>query len=617
MKRRAFVQEAKSNSLYERALLSGLPGQVIDKLSVTAAGDGNCEPLLQIVDSDGLRIRKLVLKGSPDVSSKIAWMNTVPNGLVCFSRKVVIEHLIASCVNDAALLRAAGCTIERMTLEWWSGDGVKLCADDLTLRNVEARGALAVFPYDAAEAERMGVSAKKSQHPDLVQGYSLTGKPLDNVTVDGIRYRRGNHRWSNLDTLQGVMFTESSGVTNSRISNIDIQDVVPEHGARMEAAQGCIIENVTTGAAAFSARKKTAGKNNILRACAFPANEDGSARVCNGTDAEPKGNNHMSLITEELLRALGVDPASAREWVEPLESAALSYGLNTPTVAEDWLAQLIHESEGFTKARENLYYTTPQRLVAVWPTRFSMSQKSSKRYAPDYVRNPQKLANAVYSGRMGNGSEASGDGYRFGGGGAGMLTGRDMWQAYADFSGNDVVNHPELFDDKFISADSAGWMFAVAKGLVDEAQADLVVKITKRINGGTIGLAERQALTRKARQYFVDRGYDLHEPVGGEPAPDIPPAETINLIERSLQDHSPAGVDKPEKQAFGGYKSWARSKIIRAALVALASIIAAVAARYSFEIDADTVLLILTGEIGAIQLLQIIFRAKFTNTKIR
>lgn len=226
-----------------------------------------------------------------------------------------------------------------------------------------------------------------------------------------------------------------------------------------------------------------------------------------------QGGNDMPLITVDLLRRLGVAPDVAMAWAEPLQKTALAYGLNIPTVAEDWLAQLVHESECFTKLREDLYYTTPRRLVAVWPSRFSMSAASSKRYAPEYVRNPEKLANAVYSNRMGNGDEASGDGFRFSGGGLGMLTGREMWQAYADFSGNDVINNPALFEDKFIAADSAGWMFAVAKGLVDEATDDLVRLITRRINGGYIGLKEREALTQRARDYFLEQGHALNEPV--------------------------------------------------------------------------------------------------------
>jgi putative chitinase len=117
---------------------------------------------------------------------------------------------------------------------------------------------------------------------------------------------------------------------------------------------------------------------------------------------------------------------------------------------------------------------------------------------------------------MGNGDEASGDGYRFGGGSVGMLTGREMWQGYATYSRNDVMNHPELFDDPAISADAAAWMFAVAKELIDEADANLVTLISKRINGGTIGLEERKAATAAARAYFVGLGLAMDEPVAAE-----------------------------------------------------------------------------------------------------
>lgn len=237
------------------------------------------------------------------------------------------------------------------------------------------------------------------------------------------------------------------------------------------------------------------------------------------------------MITVKLLRRMGVSQAVADVWADPLDMAALRYGMNVPTVAEDWLGQLVHESEGLTKDRENLYYTTPERLVAVWDTRFSMSRGSKLRYAPDYVRNPAKLANAVYAGRMGNGPESSGDGYRFSGGGPGMLTGREMWEAYAEFSGNDVVNHPELFKDPLIGADSAAWMFAVAKGLIDEARADLVKTITKRINGGYIGLEKRKKLTAIARQYFVEQGFTLDQPV-------VPAVAQAATVEPIPEEHS-------------------------------------------------------------------------------
>ncbi|MEZ5537619.1 MAG: hypothetical protein R3F02_18620 [Thiolinea sp.] len=274
----------------------------------------------------------------------------------------------------------------------------------------------------------------------------------------------------------------------------------------------------------------------------------------------PAGGN---MITKELLIRMGVTPAAAEQWQDPLNVTAQNYGLNVPTVAEDWLAQLVHESQGFTRVRESLYYTTPQRLVDVWPQRFSLRRGSKKLCADDYVRNPKKLANEVYANRMGNGDPSTGDGFRFSGGGIGMLTGRDMWQAYADYSGNDVVNNPQLFDDKFISADSAGWMFAVAKGLIDEARADLVKEITKRINGGYIGLHERQLLTNVARNYFVEQGLHLQKPVSvPEPAADVvkqklPPAPpTVSPpTPEPPEDKKKGKVLEPIREKLSGKKT--------------------------------------------------------------
>lgn len=268
---------------------------------------------------------------------------------------------------------------------------------------------------------------------------------------------------------------------------------------------------------------------------------DGPKKITKKKTTQRKApkNTGNNMITTELLTSMGVSRGAAAQWTNPLNIAADTYGMNVPTILEDWLAQLVHESQGLTRFRENLNYTTPERLVKVWPSRFCMHEGTSKLYAHDYVRNPEKLANEVYSDRMGNGPPESGDGFRFSGASVAMLTGRAMFQAYADFSGNDVVNEPELFDDKYISADSAAWVFAVEMGLIDEAEADLIDVIAKRYNGGYTGLKERKRLTAIAREYFLSRGVNMNQAQqASKPKP-----EKISFIE-SLSSRTVSGAVK-------------------------------------------------------------------------
>lgn len=248
----------------------------------------------------------------------------------------------------------------------------------------------------------------------------------------------------------------------------------------------------------------------------------------------------MALVTIALLRHMGVAPKLAEAWADALAGACARYGIDTPTRVEDFIAQVLHESRLLTALEENLNYTTPTRLVSVWPTRFSSSTKTTKkRYAGDYVRNPQKLAEFVYGGRMGNGPEGSGDGWKFHGRAPLMMTGFEMYDAYRRYSGHDVVNNPDLLKTPEIGADSAGWVFAVEKSLLDEADLDQELMITRKINGGTIGLDERRKLTEKVREYLNRQTADVvvqqaiaeavePDPVATPVAESVEPAEFVD-----------------------------------------------------------------------------------------
>jgi putative chitinase len=169
-----------------------------------------------------------------------------------------------------------------------------------------------------------------------------------------------------------------------------------------------------------------------------------------------------------------------------------SFGVDTPKKLAHFLAQTAHESGGFKIAIENMNYTA-KRITEVWPSRF----KTVADAAP-FAGNPQKLANSVYANRMGNGPPSSGDGFRYRGRGLLQLTGRSMYKGVGAATGLDLENHPEIaehFDDALKIAGGA-WKF---DGVDKLSENDSVEKYTRKINGGVIGLAQREKLFTKAK----------------------------------------------------------------------------------------------------------------------
>lgn len=167
----------------------------------------------------------------------------------------------------------------------------------------------------------------------------------------------------------------------------------------------------------------------------------------------------------------------------------------SPKRAAHLLGQAHHESGGFKLVRENLYYSTPERIQAVWPSRFP-TVESAKAYA----KNPSKLANKVYSDRMGNGDEKSGDGTAFSGKGWMMLTGRNNFRQFASKMGiPEVMTDPDLVAEKY--AFETCMFFFEENNLFDIADAgvnpETIRKITRRVNGGLHGYEDRENQTHK------------------------------------------------------------------------------------------------------------------------
>jgi putative chitinase len=163
------------------------------------------------------------------------------------------------------------------------------------------------------------------------------------------------------------------------------------------------------------------------------------------------------------------------------------FGINTKLRLAHFLAQAGHESGGFRVTNENLNYSA-KGLQGIFKKYFP-----SEALALDYAKKPQKIANRVYGGRMGNGNEASGDGFKFRGRGYIQLTGRSNYTAFGDSIGEPIEETPDLVATKYALA-SAAWFWSKngLNKIADTGATDAAVTmITKRVNGGTIGLADR------------------------------------------------------------------------------------------------------------------------------
>jgi putative chitinase len=163
------------------------------------------------------------------------------------------------------------------------------------------------------------------------------------------------------------------------------------------------------------------------------------------------------------------------------------FELNTPLRLAHFLAQAGHESGGFKAVNENLNYGA-KGLRGIFGKYFPTDAKAAL-----YERKPEKIANLVYGGRMGNGPEASGEGYKFRGRGYIQLTGKDNYVAFGKAINEDLTANPDLVATKYPLA-SAAWFFhknGLHKIADEGANEATVTKVTKRVNGGTIGLADR------------------------------------------------------------------------------------------------------------------------------
>jgi putative chitinase len=172
--------------------------------------------------------------------------------------------------------------------------------------------------------------------------------------------------------------------------------------------------------------------------------------------------------------------------IEQIPDTAKKFNITTPLRLAHFLSQCGHESGGFRLVNENVNYSAAG-LKGIFGKYFPGN------LAESYARQPQKIASRVYGGRMGNGAESTGDGYKFRGRGYIQLTGKDNYTRFGKFIGEDTVANPDLVATKYPLA-SAAFFFDSNKlwSICDKGSDNATVTaVTKRVNGGTIGLADR------------------------------------------------------------------------------------------------------------------------------
>lgn len=193
-------------------------------------------------------------------------------------------------------------------------------------------------------------------------------------------------------------------------------------------------------------------------------------------------------------RARAVFPGAHREWLDEIELRAPACGIDTPREMASFLAQFGHETRGFTQFVENLSYSA-KRMMLVWPRRFPDLTS-----AAPYEHNPQALAERVYGGRLGN--DKPGDGWKYRGRGP-QVTGKRNYARASDLIGYDFVRDPDhmIVPEAGVTVACKGWKALGLDWHDDDADARAETLI---INGGEVGLRERQALQNKLLEALTE-----------------------------------------------------------------------------------------------------------------
>lgn len=217
----------------------------------------------------------------------------------------------------------------------------------------------------------------------------------------------------------------------------------------------------------------------------------------------------MNNLTGEILQKVvpNLTLPRANELAAISNQLCPKYGLNSADVYHEFIANCAHESGGFRIRKESLNYTRPERLVAVWPSRFTLTGEPGKKDARQWVNKPVELANLVYGGRMGN--KLPGDGAAFVGGGFAQITGRDAYMLFTAFvnrrdkTAHNIFTVANMVQGTDLWAfDSALWFFCEYKNLEQMALQDNFRELVKRWNGGLIGWNDRLKYYNRAVQFI-------------------------------------------------------------------------------------------------------------------
>jgi putative chitinase len=202
----------------------------------------------------------------------------------------------------------------------------------------------------------------------------------------------------------------------------------------------------------------------------------------------------MQITREQLAQIIPRNPY-IDQWCDALNKLLPDYGIDTPQRVAAFLAQCAHESGGFVFLKENLNYRWAS-LRKVFPKYFPADE-----LAQSYEKQPEKIANRIYGSRMGNGDEASGDGFRYCGRGLIQLTGKNNYEAFAESIETPVAEIPAYLETFEGAVQSACW-FWETNNLNRFADTNDILTMTKRINGGTIGLEDRMKHYAHALEVF-------------------------------------------------------------------------------------------------------------------
>jgi len=214
----------------------------------------------------------------------------------------------------------------------------------------------------------------------------------------------------------------------------------------------------------------------------------------------------LPLTADQVKKCTKCSNENLAKYYDFLRGTCSEFNINSEARLAAFFSQISHESANLSRIVENLNYSA-KRLMQVWPKRFPTVAD-----AIPYERNPEKLANLVYANRMGNGSEESGDGWKYRGRGFIQLTGRWNYQKLSEYFGEDFVERPDLLLDDIWCSLSAGWFWVYGTGTNLNYLADQedILEITKKINGGVHGLSDRLNRYNEARAVLAgfDREYE-------------------------------------------------------------------------------------------------------------